>query len=97
MEPGAVPLPALGPCGASSLGVLVMTSVPRAYGLTTPALVGVKRLLDELVDALEVAKSAVPAYSVEAVTFIRPDVKVIRRRVENIRKAIGDPAPSSAS
>ena len=49
-------------------------------------------MLNELVNALDVAKSAVPAYSVEAVTFLRAEVKVLRRRVENMKKAIGDPA-----
>ena len=55
------------------------------------ALSEVQRLLDELVNALERSKTEVPA-SVEAVTFLRAEVKVLRRRVENMRKAIGDPA-----
>ena len=53
------------------------------------ALSEVQRLLDELVDALELAKVEVPAYSVEAVTFLRAEVKVLRRRVENMKKVIG--------
>ena len=57
--------------------------------MTNPALSDVQRLLDELVIALEVAKLEVPAYSVEAVTFLRAEVKVLRRRVENMKKAIG--------
>ena len=51
------------------------------------ALSDVQRLLD----ALERAKSEVPGYSVEALVFVRAEIKVIRRRVENIRRAIGDP------
>ena len=38
----------------------------------------------------QVAKVEVPACSVEAVTFLRAEVKVLRRRVENMKKAIGD-------
>ena len=56
------------------------------------ALSEVQRLLDELVDALEVAKTDVPAYSVDALAFVRAEIKGVRRRTENIRKAIGDPA-----
>jgi hypothetical protein len=56
------------------------------------ALAEVQRLLNELVAALEVAKSAVPAYSLESIRFLRAEVKVIRRRVQNVRKAIRDPA-----
>ena len=56
------------------------------------ALGEVQRLLDELVAALEVAKVEVPAYSVESLVFVRAEIKVIRRRITNIAKAIGDPA-----
>ena len=56
------------------------------------ALSEVQRLLDELVDALEVAKAEVPAYSIESLVFVRAEIKIVRRRIENIRKAIGEEA-----
>ena len=65
--------------------------------MTSSAMVKAQRLLDELVDALEVAKAEVPAYSVESLRFLRAEVKVIRRRVENIRKATGDPDEAPAA
>ena len=55
------------------------------------ALSEVQRLLDELVDALEVAKREVPGYSVEPLVFVRAEIKVIRRRITNVRRVIGDP------
>ena len=66
--------------------------------MTSSALSEVQRLLDELVDALGRAKGEVPAYSIEAVTFLRAETKVIRRRVENMRKTLGDTAePTTAA
>ncbi len=54
------------------------------------ALSEVQRLLDELVDTLERAKGEAPDVAVDAVTFMRAETKVLRRRIENIVKAIGD-------
>lgn len=54
------------------------------------ALSEAQRLLDELVDTLERAKGEVPDIATEPLTYLRAETKVLRRRIENIRKAIGD-------
>jgi hypothetical protein len=51
------------------------------------------RALDHLglaAEELERAKREVPPYSVEALTFHRAEIKVLARRLENTRRALGD-------
>ena len=55
--------------------------------------------LDDAIDALEVAKGEAPAWGiwvVESIIYLRAELKVLRRRLSNIRKAVGDSSrPSS--
>jgi len=41
------------------------------------------------IDALEKAKDGVPAYSVHALAFLKAEVMVAQRRLQNARKALG--------
>ena len=54
-----------------------------------PALGEVQRLVDELVDALEGAKGQGTDIAIEPLTSVRVETKVLRRRLENLCKAIG--------
>ena len=49
--------------------------------------------LTEAVAELEQAKSEVPDIALEGLVFARVETKVLRRRIENLAKAIGDPVP----
>ena len=57
--------------------------------MTSPALAEVSRLLDRLIDELHAAKSEVSPEAVEPLIFARAEVKVARRRLRNLRKALG--------
>ena len=45
--------------------------------------------LTEAIAALEQAKREVPRYANEAITYMRAETKVLRRRLENMCKAVG--------
>ena len=53
------------------------------------ALSEVQRLLNELVNALERAKSEAPDIAIEPLTYFRAEAKVLRRRLDNLVKALG--------
>ena len=53
------------------------------------ALAGAVQIADELVDALEIAKSETPDFAIEGLILARAESKVLRRRLENIAKAVG--------
>ena len=56
----------------------------------SPALAGALTIVTELVDALELAKSEVPDIAHEGLVFARAEAMVVRRRLANIIKAVGD-------
>ena len=56
------------------------------------ALCGALTIVTELVDALELAKGEVPDIALEGLVLARAESKVLRRRLQNLSKAVGDAA-----
>ena len=51
-------------------------------------------LLDQAVEEIGAAAEDAPAFSIDAFRFLRAELKVTRRRIENCRRVIGS-GPSS--
>jgi len=58
------------------------------------ALADARHCADQLVEALTQAEAELPDYAVEPLRFARAEAKVLRRRVENLRRALGEPEPN---
>ena len=59
--------------------------------MTTPedSLARAENHLGRAVDALEEAKDQVPAYSLSSLRFLRAELKLVIRRVQNVRRVVG--------
>lgn len=55
-----------------------------------------ERHLGEALDSLEAARSEVPAYVVDSMCFLRAEVKLVIRRIQNCQKVIRGSGKGSA-